>query len=315
MKQNILIAGATGFVGSAIVDYLNQKKYNVYGMVRNNFQSNFSNIKYFTLDNLLELKNKDFLLSIDTIIHAAGRAHIRFAFLKKNKDKLFNDNIMLTRKLADIAVKSNIKNFIYISTAKVYGEETYKKNVFNEKYIPSPKQEYSKSKYTAEQELLKRLKKSSINLTIIRPPMIFGKTPNGNLKILIKAIKNNIPIPISKIPNQRSFLGLENLCLFIENILIKKIASNLIYNVSDGLPISTKELTNAIGLAINKKVRYLFIPDMILEILLKLPLISTTLKPLFKDFVIKSLSENHIKKKILLVSTKKLIQKNYSNIS
>ena len=83
MKQNILITGANGFVGSSIIDYLNKKKYNVYGMVRDNFQNNLSNVIYFTLDDLLKLENQNVLDSIDTIIHAAGRAHIRFSFLKK----------------------------------------------------------------------------------------------------------------------------------------------------------------------------------------------------------------------------------------
>ena len=163
MKQNILITGANGFVGSAIIDYLNKKKYNVYGMVRDNFQNNLSNVIYFTLDDLLKLENQNVLDSIDTIIHAAGRAHIRFSFLKKNKDKLFNDNIKLTIKLADIAIKNNIKRFIYISTAKVYGEETYNNNFFNENNKPNPIQPYAISKYTAELKLLEKLKNSSTN--------------------------------------------------------------------------------------------------------------------------------------------------------
>jgi len=310
MKQNILITGANGFVGSAIIDYLNKKKYNVYGMVRDNFQNNLSNVIYFTLDDLLKLENQNVLDSIDTIIHAAGRAHIRFSFLKKNKDKLFNDNIKLTKKLADVAIKNNIKKFIYISTAKVYGEETYNNNFFNENNKPKPIQPYAISKYTAELKLLEKLKNSSTNLTIIRPPMIFGKVPKGNLKILIKAIKNNIPIPLSNTHNKRSFLGLTNLCLFIESILINKPLSNSVYNISDGIPISTKELTDAIGLALNKKVRYLFISDAILQILLKLPIFSNMLKPLFKNFVIKSLYN----KNLSLISTKKLISENYFNI-
>ena len=310
MKQNILITGANGFVGSAIIDYLNKKKYNVYGMVRDNFQNNLSNVIYFTLDDLLKLENQNVLDSIDTIIHAAGRAHIRFSFLKKNKDKLFNDNIKLTKKLADVAIKNNIKKFIYISTAKVYGEETYNNNFFNENNKPKPIQPYAISKYTAELKLLEKLKASSTDLTIIRPPMIFGKVPKGNLKILIKAIKNNIPIPISKNCNQRSFLSLENLCLFIESVLINKIPSNSIYNISDGIPISTKELTDTLGLALNKKVRYLFIPDIILKLLLKLPIFSNIIRPLFNDFVIKS----SLDKKLPFISTKQLISKNYSKV-
>ena len=310
MKKNILITGGKGFVGSAIIDYLYKSKYNIYGMVRNNFQNNFSNVRYWTLDDLLKLENKNFLLSIDTIIHAAGRAHIRFSFLKKNKDKLFNDNIKLTKKLADVAIKNNIKKFIYISTAKVYGEETYNNNFFNENNKPKPIQPYAISKYTAELKLLEKLKNSSTNLTIIRPPMIFGKVPKGNLKILIKAIKNNIPIPLSNTHNKRSFLGLTNLCLFIESVLINKIPFNSIYNISDGIPISTKELIDTLGLALNKKVRYLFIPDTILKLLLKLPIFSNIIRPLFNDFVIKS----SLDKKLPFISTKQLISKNYSKV-
>lgn len=311
MKHNVLITGAKGFVGSAIVNHLHKKNFNIYGMVRKNLQSNITTIKYFTLSDLLNLKNKKTLLGIRTVIHTAGRAHVRFPFLKKNKNKLYNDNIKLTEKIAELVIKNNIKNFIFISSAKVYGEESSRNIFFDEKEKPNPKQEYSISKYKAELKLLEILKSSSTNLTIIRPPMIFGKEPNGNLKILMKAIQYNIPIPLSKTSNKRSFLGLENLCLFIENILTKRINGNLIYNVSDGDPISTRDLTQAIGMALGTKVKYLLFPDYALSVLLKIPIISNTLKPLFKDFVIKSLYTKNINKKMSFIPTHKLISKDY----
>lgn len=313
MKHNILITGAKGFVGDALVNHLNKEKFVIYGMVREDFKNNMTNIKYYTLNDLLKLENKNILLSIKTVIHTAGRAHIRFPFLKRNKDKLYNDNIKLTENLAKIVLQNNIENFIFISSAKVYGEESSTNSFFDEKVKPNPQQAYSISKYTAEIKLLKKLKLSLTNLTIIRPPMIFGKVPNGNLKILMKAINYNIPIPLSKTSNKRSFLGLENLCLFIENILTKRINSNLIYNISDGDPVSTRDLTHSIGIALNKKVRYFFIPDFMLNILLKLPIISKILRPLFKNFVIDSLHKKNIIEKMSFIPTQKLISKDYFN--
>ena len=85
MEHNILITGAKGFVGSALVNHLNKKQFNIFGIVRKYSKNNVANIRYFTLIDLLNLKNKNILLSIKTVIHTAGRAHIMFPFLKKIK--------------------------------------------------------------------------------------------------------------------------------------------------------------------------------------------------------------------------------------
>ena len=99
------------------------------------------------------------------------------------------------------------------------------------------------------------------------------------------------------------------MCVFIESILTNKVSSNLIYNISDGEPISTKRLIEAIGLAMNKNVRYLFIPDFILNVLFKIPIVSNILKPLFRDFVVNSLHDNIIRNKVNLLPTTELIAK------
>lgn len=311
MKLNILITGANGFVGRSIINHFSNKNYTIYGMVRNHFQNNIKNIKCLTYEDLLKSSSDNILSNIDAIIHTAGRAHIRFSFLKKNKNKLYYDNVQLTEQLATIAIKHKIKQFIFISSAKIYGEETKQNFVFNEKCTPNPQQAYSISKYNAELKLINKLRNSSTNYTIIRPPMIFGNIPNGNLKILIFAIKNNIPIPLSRKNNLRSFLGLENLCLFLGNILSNKNKKDLICNVSDGAPISTKKLIDTLGLVLNKKVRYLFVPDLALKITFKLPIISNLIKPLFKNFVIESIHNNKPIMNRLPNTTEKLILKSF----
>ena len=106
-------------------------------------------------------------------------------------------------------------------------------------------------------------------------------------------------------------MGLENLCLFLGNILSNKNKKDLICNVSDGAPISTKKLIDTLGLVLNKKVRYLFVPDLALKITFKLPIISNLIKPLFKNFVIESIHNNKPIMNRLPNTTEKLILKSF----
>lgn len=150
-------------------------------------------------------------------------------------------NVIQTLQLAKKAKESGIKQFIFMSTVAVYGIET---GVMNEKSDYTPLTEYGKSKLRAEIELQK-LENKNFKVSIIRPPIVYGKNAPGNMKILLKLI-NKVPLlPFGKIENKRSMVYIGNLCHLVDEIITQEKQG--IFLASDDEPLSTSKLIELIA--------------------------------------------------------------------
>lgn len=303
MSLSILITGINGFVGGFLFAHFSNKvEFNVFGLVRKKINDD-DNI--FTLQ---ELQNNPSILennNIKYIINTAGKAHVRFDFLNQNKKKLYLDNIKFSRDLAELAISTNIKLMIHLSTSKVYGEN----GVFNENSKINPVGNYSKSKVKSENEMINTLKNSNVNLSIIRPPMIYGKKPKGNFKLLWLAIKYRIPIFTSKKNVLRSFLSTENLLKFIEYNLLNHTKLQ-IFNVSDSQTLSIDELISIFSKMNRSICINIHLNKFILSFLKKIPILKNILNPLTSDFIIETIYNDTISK-VKLKTTKEILN-NYN---
>ena len=168
------------------------------------------------------------------------------ALKKRNKKKLLEFrriNRDLTISLGKLAAKSGIKRFIFISSIKVNGETTPIGSSFSEQIDKIPNQSYALSKYEAEQGLLEIAKNTSMEVVIIRPPLVYGPGVKGNLAKLITCIRKGIPLPFALVNNSRSFIAIENLVDFIllcTDISKSSKAANEIFVISDGRYFSSK---------------------------------------------------------------------------
>ena len=122
----------------------------------------------------------------------------------------------------------------------------------------------------AEKELLK-LNDDSFIVSIIRPPMIYGKNAPGNIDSLVKLVKKLPIIPLGKIENKRSFISIQNLCHLVDEIITQEKQG--IFLASDDEPLSTTRLIELISKNLDKKIYLVNIP--FFESLLKI------LKPSF----------------------------------
>ncbi len=167
--MKLLLTGANGFVGSYFKNNY-KKKYNI---------NTFS----FLNDNLEDLD----LSNMDTIIHLSALVHQMGGASKEEYEKI---NVTNTTDLAKKAKVSGIKNFIFMSTIKVYGEEV---NIaYTENSECKPQDDYGKSKLKAEVELL-RLEDKNFKISIIRTPIVYGYGVKANIKNLINLV-NKVPI-------------------------------------------------------------------------------------------------------------------------
>lgn len=233
--MKILLTGAGGFVGQRFLE-INSEAYEIETLsLRNN-----------------EWQNRSFS-GVDAIVHLAGKAHE----MNKIDDSIyFEINTELTRKLYIKAAGEGVKQFICISSTKVYGD--HPTGVLNESSPADPDDAYGKSKLAAETFLLSR--NDGCAIAIIRPPLVYGPRVKGNMINLLKLCARKIPLPFKGIKNRRSMVYVDNLVALINAIVQKKGTG--VYIGGDAEPLSTEQLVTLIRKAMGRKPGLFRLPGM-----------------------------------------------------
>jgi len=268
---NILVTGATGFVGTALVSELIAQGFPVSAAVRKDMSAIINGVKKITVGDLTkEMDWHAALQSIDVVICVAGRVHIMhddtydpfFAFHKMNTE--------VTLQLAKQAAEIDVKRFIFISSIKVNGEITAFEKPFKPDDNFAPTDPYGLSKYEAEQGLLALAKATSLEVVIIRPPLVYGPDVRANFALMMKWVNKNIPLPLGSIHNQRSLVALDNLVSFIIHCIAHPKAANEVFLISDGEDVSTTELLQKVAKAFGKKPWLIPVPVGLMTFVAKL---------------------------------------------
>lgn len=249
MKKKILLTGSSGFVG---------------GNFLNLYKDQFEFISVSLREQRLDDIN---FKGVDCVLHCAALVH---QMKGAPENDYFRVNYELTKTLAENAKKAGVEQFIFLSTAHVFGDSgtlyDHEKR-FSEDSACSPKDAYGKSKYAAEQFLLS-MQNDFFKVAIIRPPMIYGKGAKGNINSLIKLVKLMPFLPLAFPKNKRSVVFIENLCYFIKLVVEKRAQGVLL--VQDETPISLEKLIRDIAAALKKSSRIFSPPTLLLKVLFRL---------------------------------------------
>jgi len=267
--MKILVTGASGFVGRSLCEALNSQGFSIRKAHRtNDYQTGSTgHQENITIGEIgLGTNWGAALQDIDCVVHLAARVHVMREESLDPLSEFMRVNTYGTANLAKQAVKKGVKKFIYLSSIKVNGEETELNHPFTIDSIPNPKDPYGVSKYLAEEYLQTIASRTSMVLTIIRPPLIYGPGVKGNFNSLISAVHHRVPLPFRGITaNRRSFIALDNLTDFIIRCIKQKAADNQTFLASDGEDLSTAELLQRLGKAIGKPARLFWVPESILK--------------------------------------------------
>ncbi len=196
---------------------------------------------------------------IDSVVHLAGRVHLA---PDKDISAYFAENFDGTVKLAQDAIAAGVRRFVYLSTAKVLGDESGAVP-FAEDAIAHPEGPYAASKLAAEQGLCGL--RGRMQITILRPPLVYGPGVKANFLALLAAVARGVPLPLASIHNRRSLIGVDNLVTAIIACLESPKAAGRTYFVTDGPPLSTPDLVRAIASALGKPPRLFAFPPRLLE--------------------------------------------------
>jgi nucleoside-diphosphate-sugar epimerase len=281
MNSTVLVTGADGFIGSKVVSALSSKC-----IVRAGVRSSISARKLESRFEIGEISSTtkwyDKLTDVNTVVHIAAVAH-------NNSDDpsyIYEVNVNGTINLAQQALKTGVKRFVFISSIGVLGSTSL--TPFNEKSSTKPHSFYAESKLQAEKALLKIAKESELEVVIIRPVLVYGAGAPGNFGKLVGLVRKTPFLPFSLCENKRSFISIDNLVDFISVCINHPKAKNETFCISDRTYVSIREFTDGIAKGLNKKLIQLPIPVFILKLLGKMTGKSEMVEQLVGDLQVDS---------------------------
>lgn len=259
--MNVLVTGATGFVGSALVRLLLDQGKQVVAGVRMVSSKLPAGVRQVPVGDMLAYADwSDALNSVDAVVHAAARVHVRRDQVSEPLAEFRKVNVDGTLQLARQAAGAGVKRFVFISSIKVNGQVTEHEQYFFPDDVPNPVDPYGISKYEAEQGLLQIAKKTGMEAVIIRPPLVYGPGVKANFLSIMQLVHKGIPLPLDAVPNKRSLLALDNLVDFIARCLDHPGAANEVFLISDGEDVSTTELLRRIAVTFGKRALLFPVP-------------------------------------------------------
>lgn len=261
--KKILITGQNSYIGNKFAEWVSQWP-DEYQITKTSVRND-------------DWKNQNWGI-YDVVLNVAGIAHQRIT--KESESDYYKVNRDLAIDLANKAKNDGVKHFIQISTMSVFGIDTGK----IDKNTPcNPINAYGKSKLEADSSIFK-LKNDSFNITIVRPPMVYGPNCKGNYTSLKKLAKV-IPF-FPSFENKRSMIFIDNLSQFIM-IIINKEIEGYMYPQNTHY-VATKDMVKQISKANNHSIIFVDVLNPIIA-LLNVKIINKIFKDLIYDKSMSSL--------------------------
>lgn len=262
LKNKLLLTGASGFVGAALVRFL--KDYEVISLGRSLPNYKMAQKNHI---NLPISASEDYTLALKEVSYVIHLAGVSQCDAKVDSDEALNCiavNVEGTYHLAKQAAKSGVKRFIYLSSVKVNGESTKNRGAYKANDTPNPADVYAQSKYQAEQLLLKLSDETKMEVVIIRAPLIYGPGVKGNFHKMYQLMNRDLPLPLKNMRAKRSMVAINNLCDLITECLHNVKAKNVILMASDDMDVSIYDLCRMISEMNMRKATLFSIPQVLL---------------------------------------------------
>lgn len=242
--MKILVTGATGFVGHAMIEHLTaQKDVTPIAGIHQSKSVFTKPTEELQMGDLgCDSASTADLTGIDTIIHCAARVHVMQENAENALQAYRTLNAQATMRLAQRASDAGVRRFVFISSIKVNGEMTQSGQKFGPDDRTIPTDPYGLSKWEAEQALLTLAKSSKMEVVIVRPPLVYGPGVGANFRAMMRWIKMGIPLPLRNTDNARGLVGIDNLTSFLWACVQHPEAKNQIFLVSDNRDVSTSAL-------------------------------------------------------------------------
>ncbi len=266
MSGTVVVTGAGGFIGRALVERLRAAGRDVRPVVREDRGDVEGAVALGPLEGAPGEALARALAGAAAVVHLAARAHRRDAGDAGAEDAYRAANVDATARLARAAVAARVGRFVLASSVKVNGEATRPGRPFRPEDPAAPRDAYGRSKRDAEAALVDACRGSSTAPIVLRLPLVIGPGARGNVGRLVEAIAAGRTLPLGAIDNRRSVLGLANLCDAIVAALDAPTPPAGVHFVADAEPVSTPGLVRALAGALGRPVPLAFVPVALLKL-------------------------------------------------
>ena len=243
----ILVTGAGGFVGKAVISELTRRGI-FYRAVTRRPRDGYLGIG--NIDPATDWAHA--LEGVETVVHLASRAHVLNEKVASPATRFQSADVDATLNLARQAATAGVKRFVFISSIKVNGEATLPGRPFTAEDAPNPQNPYAKSKFDAEHRLFALSTETGLEVSVVRPPLVYGPGVKANFATMMEWVNRGIPLPFGAVSNKRSFVFVDNLADLIILTAIHPKAGGQVFLVSDGEDISTAELLQRMAQALGR---------------------------------------------------------------
>ena len=210
------------------------------------------------------------LENVDVVVHLAARVHVMREASVDALSAYRQANVEGALQVARNAATAGVRRFVYLSSIKVNGECTKPNQPFTADDVPAPEDPYGVSKMEAESALLALSAATGMEVTIIRPPLVYGPGVGANFASMMRWVNYRLPLPLGAIKNRRSMIALGNLVDLILTATEHPNAAGQIFLASDDQDISVSELLRKIAKLLNVSLYLIPVPPSALRFLARM---------------------------------------------
>lgn len=253
MASRILVTGASGFVGRALVTELAGAGHAVRAAMRHPADLFPRQVEVVAVSDLTKpVEWRALLKGIETVVHLAGIAHAGPEIAEQAYDRV---NRQATAGLADAAARMGVQRLVFASSIRAQSGPVASA-VLDETHEPRPTDPYGRSKLAAEQAV----RAANVPFTILRPVLVYGPGVKGNLARLAKWARSPWPLPFGAFSNRRSILARQNLIDAIHFSLRTPATAGETYIVADPVPLTLPQIVTALRTACSRSPGLFSVP-------------------------------------------------------
>jgi nucleoside-diphosphate-sugar epimerase len=256
--SRVLVTGASGFVGRALVPALVGAGYNVRAAGRHAPLPFVPPVEVAIHGDLgAGVDWRPLLTEVDLIVHLAGIAHTS-GVAAARYDVV---NHLATAALAKAAATARVKRLVFVSTIRAQtGPRS--DHVLTDDDPPRPTDPYGRSKLAAEVALAR----SGVDFAVLRPVLVYGPGAKGNLRALARLAALPVPLPFAAFTSRRSVLGVHNLVAAIAHVLRHPPCGGETYVVADLQPVSLADMVKALRAGLGRAPKLIKAPPALVRV-------------------------------------------------
>ena len=241
-NRPVLVTGGTGFVGGRLVAILRRHGARVRGLARpaSAIPADWEGVETAPGDLADAAGLARACAGMETVFHVAGFAHADAADTPEFAARHWAANAEATFNLLDAAVAAGVRRFVFVSSVKAVGEPGPR--CVDERWDAPPETPYGRAKRAAEERALAVGRETGLSVAILRPALVYGPGMKGNLPRLIAAVRRGWCPPLPETGNRRSLVHVDDLARALLLAAAQPAAAGQTYFVTDGRPLSGREL-------------------------------------------------------------------------